>query len=589
MMYEAVVTILILVAFLATVLTSVIAVDIALFGVMVGLLIFGVLTPAEAFIGFANPALFVIASFYIVSAAIKETDAINWWTIRWLGNSSKPKSILPRLMLPVSGISSVISNTPVVSIFIPQLQNWARQHGLPLSKYMIPLSYAAILGGTCSLIGTSTNILAIGLMESNGEEIPFNLFSPALIGIPLVTIAIFYFVLIGFKWLPIRKDTAEIASEANKYAVAMRIAISSPLIGRTIAEAGLRQLKHCFLSQIQNNERVIPDVSPDEVLHENDILIFTGQPGALSELKEIPGLILADDTSSQLNIPQSRKTLIEAVVAPASNLVGKKVKDSKFRTLFGGAIVAVSRDGERIEMKVGIIRLRPGDTLLIEATTDFIKRHGHKRDFLLLSYTGKSSKSKHSKAPITLALLALFIVLVVTKTLPLATASLGLVCALGFAKCISLEYAQRSLDLRLLAAIGSSLALGFALQQTGLADLAAKNIMILGNGNPALNLVLLYLATILLTELITNNAAIVIMYPLAKALSVELDASLLPFMMTIMFGASMSFLTPFGYQTNLMVQGPGGYKAIDYLKVGLPLTMLCGTTVLLLVPLFWPF
>jgi di/tricarboxylate transporter len=589
MNYEALITLCILGIFLVTVLSSAVAVDIALLGVMTALLVLGVLTPLEAFNGFANPALIIIACFYIVSAAIKETGAINWWIMRWLGNDSKPSRIMPRVILPVSTISSVISNTPVVAIFIPQIQDWARRHNLSASKLMMPLSFAAILGGTCSLIGTSTNILVVGLLESSEEAVPFHLFSPALVGIPLVIVCILYFATIGSYWLPIRKGVTEIAGDVRNYAVSMRVARNSPIIGKTIAQAGLRQLQHCFLSEIQAGQRIIPAVSPDEILNENDILIFTGQPEAVSELRQIRGLVPAEDNVHKLDVPYSSRALIEAVLAPASNLIGKAVNDSKFRTLYGGAILAVSRNGTKIDKKVGSIELRQGDNLLIEASQEFVKRHRYKRDFLLLSAIDESALPDQRKAPITLALLAFFILAVVSSVLPLASASLLLVCALGLCKCISIEYAQRSLDMRVLLAIGSSLALGFALQKTGLADLAAQGITSLAEGDPYLNLILLYLVTIVVTELITNNAAVIIMFPLAKALSIELDVSLLPFLITIMFGASISFLTPFGYQTNLMVQGPGGYKAIDYLRVGGPLSVLAAITVLFLVPIIWPF
>jgi di/tricarboxylate transporter len=249
----------------------------------------------------------------------------------------------------------------------------------------------------------------------------------------------------------------------------------------------------------------------------------------------------------------------------------------------------VSRNGQRINQKVGSIVLRAGDTLLLEAARGFVQRHRYSRDFLLLSRLDDVTIPNFDKAPTALALLGLFIVAVVTGVVPLVVASLLLVAALALSRCISLEFAQRSIDMRVLLAIGASLSLGLAIQKTGLADIAALGIISMAGENPFISLVLLYLATVLATELITNNAAAVLMFPLAQVLSTQLDVSLLPFVMTIMFGASASFLTPVGYQTNLMVQGPGGYHFNDFFKVGLLLSILVGITVVTAVPLVWQF
>jgi len=588
MSLDALITLGVLLVFLGIIIRSRLAVDFALAGAMVALLVFGVLTPNEAFSGFSNPALFIIACFYVVASALKESGALHWWVMRLLGNSGSIKGAIPRIMGPVALSSSMISNTPVVAIFIPLIQDWARRHKLSVSKLLIPLSYASILGGTCTLIGTSTNILVVGMLQSTPEANSLSLFSPALIGIPLVILGIVYFVVIGHRLLPDRGGVVESMPDTREYAVSMRVEEGGPLAGMSIAEAGLRHLQFSFLSEIQSKGHIIPAVGPEEILSGNDILIFVGQPEGVSELRQFRGLVPAEGEVLKLDVPYSSRALIEAVISPVSNLVGKTVKASSFRTMFGGVILSVSRNGDRINQKVGSIVLRAGDTLLLEAARGFVRRHRYSRDFLLLSRIDDASIPDVSKAPIALGLLGLFVVVVVSGLMSLVASSLLLVVALAATGCISMEFAQRSIDFRVLLAIGASLALGFALQKTGLADLAAQGIILLADGNPFLNLVLLYIATVIATELITNNAAAVLMFPLAQALSVELDASLLPFVMIIMFAASASFLTPFGYQTNLMVQGPGGYHFSDYFRVGILLSLMVGVTVVLLVPLFWP-
>ncbi len=584
---DALITAGVLLVFLGIIIRGRLAVDFALAGAMVALLVFGVLTPNEAFAGFSNPALFIIACFYVVASALKESGALHWWVMRWLGNNGSVKGALPRIMGPVAVTSSMISNTPVVAIFIPLIQDWARRHNLSVSKLLIPLSYASILGGTCTLIGTSTNILVVGMLQSTPEADSLSLFSPALIGIPLVILGIVYFVLIGHRLLPDRGGLVESMPDTREYAVSMRVE-EGPLVGMSIADAGLRHLQFSFLSEIQSKGHIIPAVGPEEILSANDILIFVGQPEGVSELRQFRGLVPAEGEVLKLDVPYSSRALIEAVISPVSNMVGKTVKDSSFRTMFGGVILSVSRNGDRINQKVGSIVLRGGDTLLLEAARGFVRRHRYSRDFLLLSRIDDASIPDLSKAPVALGLLGLFVAIVVSGLMSLVTASLLLVVALAATGCISMEFAQRSIDFRVLLAIGASLALGFALQKTGLADLGAQGIILLADGNPFVNLVLLYIATVIATELITNNAAAVLMFPLAQALSVELDGNLLPFVMTIMFAASASFLTPFGYQTNLMVQGPGGYHSADYFRVGILLSLMVGVTVVFLVPVFWP-
>jgi len=426
------------------------------------------------------------------------------------------------------------------------------------------------------------------MLQSTPEANSLSLFSPALIGIPLVILGIAYFVLIGHRLLPDHGGIAETMQDTREYAVSMRVEEGGPLVGTSIADAGLRHLQFSFLSEIQSKGHIIPAVGPEEILSGNDILVFVGQPEGVSELRQFRGLVPAEGEVLKLDVPYSSRALIEAVISPVSHMVGKTVKASSFRTMFSGVILSVSRNGERINQKVGSIVLRAGDTLLLEAARGFVRRHRYSRDFLLLSRIDDARIPDVSKAPVALGLLALFVLVVVTGLMSLVAASLLLVVALAATGCISIEHAQRTIDFRVLLAIGSSLALGFAMQKTGLADLGAQGIMLLADGNPFVNLVLLYIATVIATELITNNAAAVLMFPLAQALSVELDASLLPFVMTIMFAASASFLTPFGYQTNLMVQGPGGYHAADYFRVGILLSLMVGVTVVLLVPVFWP-
>ena len=588
---DALLTLVVITGFLFAVISGRMAVDIGLATAMVLLLVGGVLSPMEALQGFANPALFIIACFYIVSAAIKESGALHWWVMKWLGGKHSVSGVMPRIMFPVALMSSVISNTPVVAIFIPLLQDWARRHRMAISKVLIPLSFASILGGVWTLVGTSTNILVVGLLQNTSDADVLTLFSPAVIGVPLVFLGVLYFMLIGHRLLPSAgpETDSKAGLDKREYAMSMRVEAGGVMSGKTIADAGLRHLQHGFLAEIQSEGRSILAVGTEEILGDDDILVFVGQPEVVGELRQLPGLQTAEKALLALDLPKNSRALVEAIVAPESNLVGSTIKASGFRMRFDCVVVSVSRNGRRINQKVGSIRLRAGDTLLIEAARGFVQRYRYSRDFLLLSRIDDISIPDTTKAPVTLGLLGLFFMTVVSGLLPLVSAAMLLVVALGVCGCISLDFAQRSVDARVLLAIGASLSIGVALQNTGLAAMAAEGLMLVGGSNPYLNLLLLYLATVLATELITNNAAAVLMFPLAQVISTALGVSLLPFALAIMFGASASFLSPLGYQTNLMVQGPGGYQFRDFFKVGIGLSFIVGLTVIFAIPLVWPF
>ncbi len=588
---DAAITLITLLLFIVGIISGRVPVDVALMTAMVVLIISKVVSPGEALAGFSNPAIFIIACFYIVSAAVRESGALHWWVMKLLGDNTSLTIFLPRLMAPVALVSSVMSNTPVVAMFIPFLRDWANRHNLSLSKVLIPLSFASILGGVCTLIGTSTNIIIVGLLQSSPESASLHLFSPAVVGIPIIIFGIIYFALIGHKLLPDRRiESVDFdISDPRQYAVSMKIESGSVLSGKTIMHSGLLKLNYSLLSEIKTAGKIISSIRSNRTLKDDDVLVFIGQPEAVTELRQIPGLSPIDDQLSKMETPKSSRALVEAILATNSAMVGKTVKRSLFRTRFGSVIVSVSRNGRQIKKDVATIRLRAGDLLLIEAPQGFVRLHRHSRDFLLLSRLEEIMLPDTSKAATTLGILFVYLMLVLSGFLTLLSGSMLLVLALGITKCITLDQAQRSIDGRVLLAIGASISLGVAIQNTGLADLAVNGLMSVAGENFYFNLLMLYIATVLATELITNNAAAVLMFPLAQIMSSQLGASLLPFAIIIMFGASSSFMTPMGYQTNLMVQGAGGYTVQDFFKVGVGLSLIVGLMVILIVPLVWPF
>jgi di/tricarboxylate transporter len=330
-------------------------------------------------------------------------------------------------------------------------------------------------------------------------------------------------------------------------------------------------------------------VAPEQVLEADDRLTCVGVVDAIVDLRRMPGITVAEDQEFKLNLKHAQRQLAELVLSQTSPLVGQRVQDSNFRDRYGAAILSISREGSRVTGKVGDIVFQPGDTLLVETGYHFFDKHKYDRDFLLVSQLHDSAPSNFERAPVSFAILLLMIVVAATEWLPLFEASFiaaGLMVATG---CMNTRRAAASIEYQLVAAIAASFALGVALTESGAAALAGSWLVQFAQGNPWVALVLLYALTVVVTEMITNNAAGVLMFPVALSVGEAAGVSFMPFVIAIMVAASAGFITPIGYQTNLMVYGPGGYRFMDFVRFGLPLNIVCGIITVAIVPRVWPF
>ncbi|ALP53378.1 potassium transporter TrkA [Candidatus Tenderia electrophaga] len=566
------------------------AADVVLMGGVTLLLVLGILTPEAALSGLANEGMVTVGVLFIVSAGLKETGAINWLTDSLLGRPRSLANAQMRVMGPVAGFSAFLNNTPVVAMLIPAVNDWARKYHLSVSKLLMPLSYAAIVGGTCTLIGTSTNLIVNGLMikESDGDGL--TMFELAWIGVPC-TLLVFIYVLVVSKWLlPERKSAITQFSDVRQYTVEMLVEPRSSLEGKSIEEAGLRQLSGLYLVEIERRGHILPAVSPKERLESGDRLVFAGVVDSVVDLQKIRGLTPATNQVFKVNVPRPERSFIEAVVSDTNPLVGKTVKEGRFRSRYNAAIIAVSRNGEQLRMKIGEIVLQAGDTLLLEAPAAFTENHRNSRDFFLVSELLGSNPPRHDRAVLSISILLGMVVLVSAGVLSMLKAALLAAGLMIVSRCLTGNNARRAVDWQVLIVIAASFGLGQALYQTGGADYLANRIVALaGDGHPIIALAAVYFATALLTAMITNNAAAVLMFPVVLSMATSLDVSFMPFVIVLMVAASASFATPIGYQTNLMVFGPGGYHFSDYIRMGLPLTLLIGVLCLLIVPVVWPF
>ena len=563
--------------------------DMILVGGVTLLLLSGVLTPQEALSGMSNEGMITIGMLYVVAAGLKETGAMSWILPSLLGRPKSLPAAQLRLMAPVAAMSAFVNNTPVVAMLIPAVSDWAKKYQFSVSKLMIPLSYGAIVGGACTLIGTSTNLVVNGLLVSETEHPGLAMFEIAWVGVPCA-LAVMIFVVLTSKWLlPERQSAIAKMGNLRSYIVEMLVDTGSPLSGKTIEEAGLRNLPGMYLVEIERRDRILPAVASQERLEDNDRLIFTGVVESVVDLHKIRGLTPATDQVFKLDAPRSERCLVEAVVSDSCPLVGKSIRSGRFRSIYNAAVIAVARNGEQIKEKIGDIVLRAGDTLLLETHPSFAVQQRNSRDFFLVSRIEDSTPPKHEKALLALAILAGMVLSVTLNGLTMLEASLVAAALMLATRCTSGATARQSVNWMVLLVIAASFGIGHAMQNTGAAMHIAQQLISLVSGNPWMALSMIFVITALFTSMVTNNAAAVLMFPIAMETAQSLSVDFMPFLIVIMIAASASFATPIGYQTNLMVHGPGGYHFNDFLRIGIPLTILVGVVTVLITPLIWPF
>ncbi|MBN2331966.1 MAG: SLC13 family permease [Deltaproteobacteria bacterium] len=590
MSFDAQLTILVVGLMLAALVFELLAPDAILFAALGVLLLTGVLTPQEALAGFANKGMLTVALLFIVAYGAQSSGILELFADRVMGRGKGlGRRALLRMMVPVSLLSAFLNNTPIVSMFVPAVSEWAQRHRLPPGKYLIPLSYAAILGGTCTLIGTSTNLVVNGMMINAGGR-SLGLFELARVGIPCVVVGLLYILAWGYFILPVRMSENE-NGNGRDYLFEMQVAVDGPLVGRTVIQAGLRHLNLLYLSEIIRGEKTIVPVKPSEILQAGDRLCFVGVADGVPQLRRIKGLVPAEDQdwswSSRRGAPGG---ILEAVVSRSSPMLGKTIKEGNFRGHYDAAVLAVRRHGERIKSGIGGIVLKPGDSLLLLAGGDFLARWSNARDFYLISKVTDMPVVDRRKSMVSLGALILMVLLAAFGVLDIFRAAILAVLVLLISRAITVVEARRSLELNVLIVIAAALGISQALTKTGAASYLASGLLDLVSGWGALGLLAaVYLVTSIMTEVITNNAAAALMFPIAWSAAIEAGFNPVPFAVAVAIGASASFATPIGYQTNLMVYGPGNYRFTDFLKIGLPLNLLVMITALAAIVIGWQF
>jgi di/tricarboxylate transporter len=554
-------------------------------------------TPRELAAQFGNEGVLTVGVLFIVAAGLTETGGLQLLTDRLLGVPRSTFDGQVRLMLPVTAVSAFLNNTPVVAMFIPVVNDWCKKTGISPSKLFIPLSYAAILGGVCTLIGTSTNLVVQAQLvaaRAHDPSVPvLGMFTLTPVGVPVALTGVL-FLLATSRWLlPERRAFLADVADARQYTVEMLVERGSPMAGQTIERAGLRRLPGAFLSAIERDGETLVAVGPDQRLHEGDRLVFVGVVDSIVDLQRVRGLMPSTDEVFKVTASRLNRLLVEAVVSGTSPLVGRSIREAHFRTRYDAAVIAVYREGERIEGKIGDIRIEAGDALLLQGHPGFVARHRNDRDFLLVAAVDGSRPVRHERSWFAVGIMAAMVVVASAEEVFGVSVFLAATLAAGAmiaTRCLSADAARKSIDLPVLAGIVGALVIGQAIQKTGLGGHVAAGIIGVSKSfGPWGVLAGVYLVTLFFTELVTNNAAVALAFPIAQAAAAQMGVALLPFAIVVAVAASAGFATPLGYQTHLMVYGPGGYRFADFVRVGLPLDALCMVVTVTLVPLIYPF
>lgn len=563
--------------------------------VMVALMVTGVLTPAEGVSGFASEALVTVAAMFVLSAAMVRTggvDALGRWISKLAGKSDF--RLLVVTLLVVIPLSAFVNNTPVVVVMVPVLLGLARERGVPASRFFMPMSFASQMGGTLTLVGTSTNLVIAGLVLQLG--LPriglFDITPPALI---LTALGLVYLLTIGRRLVPDRdvEEDMDERYELGEYLSGLEVDADSPLAGETLAQSGLREKRRLDVLAVERNEDWVLFPSGTEEIRAGDRLVVRGKIADIAGAEREAGLKITG-TGPKLPLEEGvgeggTSLFGELLVPPRSRVVGRSLEELRFRGSYGVPVVGIRRHGEPVHEPMRSVSLESGDILLVRGTPEELRRVHESGDLALLGPLDLPTRRKR-KLPHATAIIAAVVLLSAIGVTTILVAALAGVVAAFLVGCLTPEEAYQDVDWQVLVLLGSILPLGLAMQNTGTAELAAAHFLdVTREFGPMGVLFALYLLASLLTEIISNAAAAVVLTPFALAMATSMGVSPMPFVIAVMLASSNSFMTPVGYQTNTFIYGPGGYRFSDFARVGGPLALLFAITAALVIPIFFPF
>jgi di/tricarboxylate transporter len=551
------------------------------------LFLLGIVDAEEAFAGFSNEAPFVIASLLVVARAVDVAGVMQPIVGFLFSQVRGMRAIMARLLFPLAGASAFLNNTTLVAMTVPAVIEMSTRRRIPASRFLMPVSFAAVLGGVITTVGTSTNLTVSGLLTEAGME-PLGLFELTPVGVPIAAAGCLLLVVLGAWLLPDRGSARDdVEAGSRDFTVTMRVTPGGALDGTQVEAAGLRHLQGVFLVEISRGARSIAPVAPEEVLEGGDELTFVGRVDQIVDLQHTRGLESAE--TRQIEALAGSGHAFYEVVVGGGDLAGVTLRESGFRARYGAAVLAIHRAGHRIDAKLGDVRLRFGDTLLVLADAGFRDRWRNRSDFLVVAPLVGTPPARTRRIWLVAAIGLGFVVATATGLLPILQASVLAALLVLATRSLTVRQARDAIDLQLVVLIAAAFGLGAAVERSGLADAGAT--LLTGALEPfgAIGaLAGIILATVIVTELLSNNAAAVLVLPLAIATAAATGSDPRPFVIAVTLSASLSFLTPIGYQTNMLVYALGGYRFADFARLGAPLTVLCSVLQLLLIPLVFP-
>lgn len=565
--------------------------DVVAMIILGALLLLGIITPEEGFSGFGHPATVAVAAMFVLSAGLERTGAVAGVgeLLTGLGRRS-PRGALIGMMVAIGTISAFINNTAAVAILLPPVLTMARRIEVSPSKLLIPLSFASLFGGSCTLIGTSTNLLVSSMAEQHGQP-AIGMFELSRVGLVLAAAGLVFMATIGYRLLPDRGHGADLTEEfdVGSYLTELEIIPGSQLIGATVGSCALSEIDIDVLAVVRRGQTMtLPKINT--VLEENDVLWVRSDLQSMKTLRAADWISIRHGRKwGDLGLEADDATIIEAVVAPGSSLIGKSLEQNNFRNRFGATVLAIRHHDHIRHSRLATTPLSAGDALLIEAPKNQIARLKQRREFVVVSDVGSLDEQTRNKWT-AIAIVAGVIIAAASGWIHISAAAIGGAVLLILTGSLRVDEAYRAIDWQVVFLLGGILPLGIALQKTGGADLLADLLIDwVGSFGPMAILSALFLVTTVLTAFMSNTATAALLIPIAMTAAASLGIDPRPLIIAIAFGASASFMTPVGYQTNLLVYGPGSYRFSDYMKVGAPLTLVFWVLATLLIPLVWPF
>ena len=571
--------------------------DVVALTVLSMLLITGQLTPAEGISGFSNPAVITIAILFVLSHALQKTGVLEYLVIKI--NQLVSRSLVIGLavyLVSIALASALVNNTAIVAIFMPVTIRMAEKYHISPSKVLMPLSYAAILGGTLTLIGTSTNLLVNSIFVKSGPYTPLGMFEFSRYGIFLLVVGLTYVVLIAYRILPSRTVTSSLTKSYHMggYLTELKIGDDSPLLGGTTLDRQISQNYDVTILGIQRNKKLLSTNLRETPLEKGDILLVRGSVENFFRMKEVEQVyMLTDEKLNQEELTKEENLLVECLLTNQSELVGQSLKEANFRRRFGSFVLAIRREGDILRKKIAHVILRAFDTLLVYGSREKIREMRDSGGFIVLTELERSLR-KHRFWWLSIIVIIGAVLLAALSLVPILKGVIIGLAILLVARVITPLEAYNAINWQIIVLIGCLIPLGIAIQSSGTAIMIGNTMVNLLQFVPEYQqaiflLAMIYLVAMVLTEVSSNAATAIIMTPIALAASAKLGLDPRPFIFAICFAASASFITPIGYQTNLMVYGPGGYKFSDYIRVGLPLSITLWVMAVILIPMLWPF